>query len=133
MGAYKLRKCRSCKEVKILNNGNFRKRANVGTRKYDYDKACRDCKRRIEDANKVKRVRKAKIHTCSEPSCSNTYTRKRVTQKFCSVECRIVFHIAKTTRTLENERASVKGGKILHIDERFLSRGKIRYEGYTTL
>jgi len=119
---YKTRKCRRCKQIKLVNVENFGVQKSLAS----YNRTCNQCKNK--DNKKSEKV----VLTCKEPSCSNTFIPTRVTQVFCSVKCRYLYHENKTLMDRREESKEMKGKKI-KIPSKFLDRGRITYEGYTTL
>ncbi len=123
----KRRKCIRCKQIKVLNGYVFKKtKSKIGLAP-SFDRVCVQCRKNEQnkEQNKHKRGVTPKLKQCKYRECTNTI--RRVGFKyFCSDDCRRLEGMldAQDRRDETNQTPRKK------IDERFLKRGNIHYEGY---
>ncbi len=120
--------CLRCKQNKLLNVGNFKKREAYLDFKPSFDRICRQCKQ--SEYNKKKKVRKYKTKareeiTCALFSCDNEFMPTRVDQKYCCRDCMLVSNGNKRKDRIKLDKDLEKVQTKNKILNKFLVRGKI--------
>jgi len=121
--------CLRCGTKKTKTIGNFRRRQAYLDFKTSFDRICRECREQEEATTKIRPVKVERVREeikCINIDCNNMFVPKRKLTKTCSTKCSRRVQIAKNRQN----SLDVQNMKKKPIDQKYLVRGKIRYEGY---
>ncbi len=122
------KRCIRCKELKPKTIGNFKRRESYLSFKPDFDRICRECKDKEENAREPTRVYKAKKRqkkVCESEECEQTFVATRSDQRYCGRDCMLAMKGKKNTEKLQQERIELARNPKKEIPQKFLVRGKI--------